>query len=318
MEASSLFLQNMLTSGTQVLTLFLLAGVGFAADKLGFYTAKTAKATTNLIFYTVTPSVIINSFLKMEYSVENLRYFFIALACGMCTHFVGMALCAPFFRKLPAYRRSVYKFACIFGNMGYMCLPLAEKVVGTQGVFLCSSAVVSYNIVAFTYGIRVMSASDDQKEKPKLGLKSLILNPGVIAVLIGLPLYIFSVKLPAPLADALSGIGSLNSPLAMIILGTYIANSDFKKLFTQKEHYLILLLKQVCMPLIMITAYRLLGLSGTVLTACGISASAPTAANTVMFAAKYEKDTAAASQAVAFGTLMAVVTMPFMIAYTKI
>ena len=60
-----MFFQNMLTSGTQVLTLFLLAGVGFAADKLKFYTAKTAKATTNLIFYTVTPSVIINSFLKM-------------------------------------------------------------------------------------------------------------------------------------------------------------------------------------------------------------------------------------------------------------
>lgn len=311
-----MFLQNMLTSGTQVLTLFLLAGVGFLADKLGFYKAQTAKATSNLIFYAVTPSVIVNSFLKMEYSAENLRYFFIAFACGLCTHFVGMALSAPFFRKLPDARRSVYKFCCIFGNMGYMCLPLAEKVVGTEGVFLCSSAVVSYQVMAFTYGVRLMTAGDG--EKAKFPLRSLVLNPGVIAVAIGLPLYIFSVKLPGPLADALGGVASLNSPMAMIILGTYIANSDLKKLFTQKEHYLILLLKQICMPLIMITAYRLLGLSGTVLTACGISASAPTAANTVMFAAKYDKDTAAASQAVAFSTLMSVITMSFMIAYTKI
>ncbi|MBR1810703.1 MAG: AEC family transporter [Clostridia bacterium] len=313
-----MFLQNMAASGIQVLTLFLLAAVGFITDKLGVYTAKTAKASTNLIFYAVTPSVIINSFLTMEYTAENLKYFFIAFACGMCTHFVGIALSAPFFRKHTPPVGSVYKFASIFGNMGYMCLPLAEKVVGTQGVFLCSSAVVSYNIMAFTYGVRVMSGTDENGKKAPFHIKSILLNPGVIAVLIGLPLYIFSVRLPGPLADAIGYVASLNSPLAMIILGTYIANSDFKKLFTQKEHYLIVLLKQICMPLIMITAYRFLGLSGAVLTACGISASAPTAANTVMFAAKYDKDTAAASQVVAFGTLMAVLTMPFMIAYTKI
>lgn len=308
----------MTSAGVQVLTLFLLMAVGFIADKTGVYTEKTAKASTDLLFYIVTPAVMINSFLSMEYSSERLKYFLIAFACGLSTHFIGMLLSAPFFRKIPEEKANVYLFASIYGNMGYMCLPLAEKITGEEGVFLCSSAVVAYNVMVFTHGAWLMNRSRSKDVKTKFSIKSIILNPGVLAVIAGLPLFIFSVKLPAPVTDAVKYVASLNSPLAMIILGTYIANSDLKKLFLQKEHYLIVLLKQICMPLIMITVYKFLGLSGLVLTACGISASAPTAANTVMFAAKYNKDTSCASQAVAFGTLMSVITMPFMIAYTKI
>lgn len=306
----------MLTAGVQVLTLFLLMAVGFVADKTGIYTAKAAKATTNLLFYVVTPAIMLDSFLSMSYSRERLLAFGLAFVCGLSTHFVGMLLTLPFFRKGNPQANAVYKFAGIYGNMGYMCLPLAEKITGAEGVFLCSSAVAAYNVMVFTHGAWLMGQGAEKKSK--LDLRALILNPGVIALLIGLPLFIFSVSLPAPVTDAIGYVASLNSPLAMIILGTYIANSDLKKLFLQKEHYLIVLLKQICMPLIMITLYRLLGMSGLTLTACGISAAAPTAANTVLFAAKYDKDTAAASQVVSFGTLAAVLTMPFMIAYTKI
>lgn len=311
-----MFLENMTTAGVQVLTLFLLMAIGFIADKTGVFTEKTAKASTDLLFYIVTPAVMINSFLSMDYTKERLKYFLIAFACGLCTHFIGMLLSAPFFKKSPVERKFVYRFASIYGNMGYMCLPLAEKIVGEEGVFLCSSAVVAYNVMVFTHGVWLMSK--DAEKNAELNIKSIILNPGVLAVLVGLPLFVFSVKLPNPITDAVGYVASLNSPLAMIILGTYIANSNIKQLFVQKEHYIIVLLKQVCMPLVMITAYRFIGLSGVVLTACGISAAAPTAANTVMFAAKYNKDTACASQVVAFGTLLSVITMPFMIAYTKI
>lgn len=313
-----MFLENILTAGTQVLTLFLLMAVGFVADKTKIFTAKTAKASTDLIFYVVTPAVMLHSFLTMEFTRERLKDFAIAFVLGVCTHFVGMLLSAPFFRKGDIRTRMVYKFACIYGNMGYMCLPLAEKIAGAEGVFLCSSAVVSYNVMVFTHGVWLMSHSDEKGARPPFRLRSIILNPGVLAVAVGLPLFIFSVRLPAPLEDAVGYVANLNSPLAMIILGTYIANSDLKKLFLQKEHYLIVLIKQIAMPFLMISAYRLLGLTGVTLTACGISAAAPTAANTVMFAAKYEKDTACASQVVAFGTLVSVLTMPFLIAYAQL
>ena len=310
-----LFFENMTTAGLQVLTLFLLIAVGFLLDKTGVFPEKAARGCTDLLFYAVTPAVMLHSFLSMEYSRERLFSFFLAFVLGLSTHFVGMLLSLPFFRKGREDANVVYHFASIYGNMGYMCLPLAEKITGSEGVFLCSSAVAAYNVMVFTHGARLMTKKGARRAS---ALRSLFLNPGVLTLMVGLPLFIFSVKLPAPVTDAVDYIASLNSPLVMIILGTYIAHSDLKKLFLQKEHYLIVLLKQILMPLIMISLYRLLGLSGVPLTACGISAAAPAAANTVLFAAKYDRDTAAASQIVSFGTLAAVLTMPVMIAYTKL
>lgn len=310
----SLFLENMGSAATQVLTLFIIAAAGFAADKFGIYTEKTAKACTNLLFMIITPVVIIRSFISMGFSSENAKSFGIALLCAICTHLCGVLLSLPFFRKGDYDKTAVYKFACIFGNMGYMCLPLAQSVLGEIGVFYCSAGVVAYNLLAFTLGVWLMSHKDEgYKFKPR----ALILNPGILAVLIALPLFILSVRLPAPIDAATEHIANMNSPLAMFILGTYISNADIKTLFKQKENYIVLLLKQILMPLIMIGIYKLCGIEGALLTACGISAAAPTATNTVMFAAKYDKDSRTASKVVAFGTFMAIFTMPVMIALTK-
>lgn len=308
-----LFFSNMLSAARQVGTLFIIVAVGFLCDRLKIFTEKTAKACTNLLFYVVTPVVIVRSFMSMEFNAANMKGFLTALACGAAVHVCGIVLSLPFFNKHPDEVGSVYKFSTTFGNMGYMCLPLAQSILGPEGVFYCSAGVVAYNIFAFTYGSWLMSR---KKSGYKFKLRSLVLNPGVLSVLIGVPLFIFSVRLPSVLDAATKHIENMNSPLPMLLLGTYISNADLKHMFVKREHYLILLLKQICMPLILITAYRLCGMSGALLTACGISCSAPTATNTVMFAAKYDKDTSAASEVVAFGTLLSILTMPFMIAYT--
>jgi predicted permease len=303
------------TAALQVVVLFIIVAVGFVSDKLKFYTEKTAKATTKLLFYVITPTVIVRSFLTMEYSKEKLGGFLIALACAIGTHICGIILSIPFFNKLDTRTGTVYKFASIFGNMGYMGLPLAQSVVGPMGVFYCSAGVVAYNILVFTYGSWMFLR---HKEGYKFSPKSLILNPGIIAVSIGIPLFIFGIKMPSFLDSATQHIANMNTPLAMLLLGTYISNADIKTLFKQKENYLVLLLKQICMPLIMITIYRLLGFEGDLLTSIGISCCVPCATNTVMFAGRYDADTRTAAKVVAFCTFMAIFTMPFMIAYTKL
>ena len=68
----------------------------------------------------------------------------------------------------------------------------------------------------------------------------------------------------------------------------------------------------------MLGLFKLVGISGTLLTACIISASVPSANNTVMFSAKYGKDTGVASQVVAFNSALSVLTIPFMVALSKL
>ena len=103
----------------------------------------------------------------------------------------------------------------------------------------------------------------------------------------------------------------------MIIFGTYLANTDLKTMFKVKEQYLIMAVRLVAVPLVIILASKLLGLNAALATACMISASAPSANNTVMFAAKYDKDTAVASKIVALNSFVSILTMPVMIALAQ-
>lgn len=299
----------------QVAILYLIVAVGFIADRIGIFKQTTAKLSNDLLFYVITPVVIVQSFLNMEFNKETISLFLLAFVCMFTTLVVGIFIVIPFFRK-DKENSSIYKYAVSYGNMGYMALPLCQSLLGSEGVFYCSAGVVAFNILSFVHGIWLMKKGTENDEGFKI--KTIILNPGVLSVAVGLPLFISGIELPEIINGAVTHIANLNTPLAMIFLGTYIANSDLKAMFKQKQNYLVALLKLLVLPAIMFAIFKLIGLSGTIITACMISASVPSATNTVMFAAKYGKDTGVASTVVAFCSLLSVLTIPVMIALSRV
>lgn len=305
-----LFLQNMQTAAQQVFILSIMVAVGFIADRLNVFTEKTARASNDLMFYIVTPCVIINSFLNTQFSKETGTGFATALGCSFLAHFIGIILTSPFFNKKGDENSAVYKYASVYGNVGYMALPLANSVLGATGVFLCSGAVVAFNTLSFTHGIWLMNKG----KNIKFDLKSLFINPGVISVVIGLPLFLLSADLPELITEPIRHISNLNTPLAMLLFGTYISKTDLKSIFKIPQQYIIIAIRLIAVPTVMLCVCKLLNLSQTLTTACMISAAAPCANNTVMFSAKYGKDTGLASQIVALNSFVSIITLPVMIA----
>lgn len=312
-----LFWQNCLIAVKQVVILYIIVAGGIVCDKTGVFTEKTARACNNLLFYAITPCVIVNSFLTTEFSAETAKGLLLAAGCGALTHVIGILLSAPFFRDIKKPNNAVFKFACVYGNMGYMALPLAQAVLGAEGVFYCSVGIITFQVFCFTHGAWVMSRGGETNAK--FEPKRLLLNPGVIAVLIGLPLFLLRVKAPEVATKPIAFVGSMNTPLAMLMLGTYISNAGMKTLFKNKEQYLVAAVKIVAVPLAVYGVLRLTGVvSGALFTACIIQASAPSANNTVMFAAKYGRDTGVAAKTVSFVSFASVLTMPVMIALTQL
>ena len=307
-----MFLSNMWIAARQVLMLYLLVAVGAAADKTKLFSEKTAKACTDLLFYIITFCVIVQSFYTMENTPEHTKGLCIAVGCGLLMHVIAACIAFPFFRGSVPTQRSVLRYGCIFGNCGYMALPLANAVLGTEGVFFCSAVIVAFQIFAFTYGVYLMSNAGEGKAK--FDWKKIILNPGVRAVIFGVPLYLFRVPVPELLAQPLGMLASMNTPLAMLIFGTFLANTKFRTIFREKRILLVSLCKLIALPLVMLGVYYLFGIRGTLLTALILSASAPSANNTVMFSAKYDQDTGLAAQTVSAVSLFSILTMPAMIA----
>ncbi len=309
-----MFFQNVLVASEQVAILYILVAVGAISDKIGVYTEKVAKSCTDLLFYVITPAVIIQSFLSLEYNPETAKGLFIAMGCGFVLHIVSAAISAIVFNKCPIDEGCIYKYSCAYGNCGYMALPLAGAVLGDEGVFYCSAVIISFQVFSFTHGIYTITKGG---EKVKFDFKKLILNPGVISVIIGLPLFLLSVQLPEIIAKPVDYIASLNTPVAMLIFGTYIANTNFKSIFKNWRIFAVAFVKLIILPLLLISAFRLVGITGSLLVALSISAGAPTANNTVMFAAKYDRNTGLASQTVAIVSFISIITLPVMIALAQ-
>ena len=307
-----MFIENLTTAATNVGVLYIIVAVGYICDRMGVYTEETAKKTVNFLLYFVASCTLINSFIKIEATPDTVGKFFTAFALAVATHVIAILINTLTFRNKQNEKNAVYKFASIYGNVAFMALPLAQAVLGDEGLLYCVGGAVVFNLLTFTHGVKLMG-----KEGKKLSLKKLLINPGVIAVVIGLPIFISGIELPYIITRPVGMLADLNTPVAMLVFGTYLSKTDLKTMLFDKKIYGVALMKLIVLPLICMGIYYLCGLSGTLLTAVIITASVPSANNTFMFASVYGRDTATASKTVALVSFLSILTMPVIIAITQ-
>lgn len=294
--------------------LYIIAGIGFAADKTGVFTRNDAKKVINLLFNIILPIAVIRSFASIEYTPEHVHGLFTAFLCAAATHLFGIGISALTFRKRKSLlEKGIFHYASVFSNAAFLALPLAQSVIGDEGVFYCSIYIGVFNVFAFTYGIYEISG-----RKAKINIKKIFLNPGSVSVLIGIPVFLLRIKLPYILDYPMGLAGGINSPLAMIIFGTFLANSNFKNIFIKKEIYFVSLIRLVVIPVCMTLLFRLCGVKGDLLAAMAISSCAPTATNTAMYAAKYDNDAGLGSELAAQSSVLSVITMPVIVAFASV
>ena len=303
------FFGNLQTVAFQVGVLYLIAAIGFAADKTKIFVQADGKRLVDLLFNLILPITIINTFLNMERTPEHIKGLGVAFLLAVLTHLLGVGISALSFRKKDLMKRGIYHYAITFSNAAFLALPLAESVVGKEGVFYSSCYVAVFNVFAFTYGIYEISG-----HKAKIKVKNLFINPGSTSVIIGIPLFLLGVQMPEIISNTMERVAACNSPMAMIVFGTFFANCNFKNIFAKKEVYFVSFLRLILIPVIMLFVFRLLGANSEMRTALTISASAPVATNTAMYAAKYDNDTALPSELVGQTSVFSVITMPVIVA----
>lgn len=307
------FMSNLQTVAVQVIVLYLIASIGFVADKTKIFVRADATRLVDLLFNLILPVAIINSFLSMQRTKEHIIGILISFLLAFLTHILGIIISEICFKGRDKKERGVYQYAIVFSNAAFLSLPLAQSVIGDEGVFYSSCYVAVFNILAFTYGIKRISGGEAE-----IKLKHLILNPGSLSVLIGIPMFLLQVRLPGFLSVAMERVGACNSPMAMIVFGTFFANCNFKNIFAKKEVYLVSFIRLVLIPVAMLFVFKLFGVEGSMLTALTISASAPVATNTAMYAAKYDNDTALSSELVGQTSIFSVITMPIIVALAQL
>ena len=288
----------------QVSILLILISLGFTLAKVKIINEVGAKSMTDLVLYAVTPCVIVISFIR-PFEKSAAKGLAICFAAAVLAHIVFIALSMLIIRSKNIARQRVLRFAAIFGNCGFMALPLQQALLGKEGVFYGSVVVAVFNIFVWSFGVYLMSG-DKQYIKPK----SLALSPSIIAIFIGIIIFFFSLPVPEVIEKPMSFMAGLNTPLPMIIIGYHLAKSDILKGLRDLGGLLAMALKLVLFPLLTLGAMYLCGIRGTILVSVTIACASPAAAMTAMFSAKFGNDTSLASTTVSLSHIVSILTLP--------
>lgn len=290
----------------QVVIIFLLMAAGFLIFKIGLIDDASCAGMTRMLMLMVSPVVILYSF-QMTYTAELMHGLIVAALSACATHVLGIAVTEIAFRRCPGDRRkrSVLKYGAVYSNCGFIGIPLLTAVMGTKGVFYASVYIAVFNVFAWTHGVMVFTGKPDRKS-----LRAMLRNPNLIAVAAGIVMFCLSIKIPRLVCDSMGYIFNLNTPLAMIVIGARMAQTDIRTIFGDKAVMPGILLRNLAFPAAMLVLLRLCGVSGSLLLACLIPVSCPVAGNTVLYADMYGGDIGFATKLMSLSTLLSIISIP--------
>lgn len=217
-------LSNLLTVTGQVGTLFLMMGVGFALAKLGKLTEQARGQLSYLLLYIVCPCVMVDCF-QVERTPDLVREVALGAALATVCYVVYLLIALFFFRRESPDVRDCLRFGTVYGNIGFMGIPLVQSILGADAVIYGALSLAAFNLTLWTLGVLVMGG------KQAFSVKKAAVNPGVLGLAVSLLLFLGNVRLPAVLGSAVSFLSDLNTPLAMVVIGGQLACADLAATF---------------------------------------------------------------------------------------
>lgn len=306
----------MLTGLNQSLILFLLMGAGFLAGKMGILGKEACKGLSRFVLDFSLPALIIVS-MQVPFSRELQKLAFSTLGISTLVYGLSFLLAwglVALYRNAPSEEKGVHRFAMCFSNVGFMGFPLAEAFLGKESLFMVSIYNIPFQVLAFSVGIimiagRRKSATEEKRKIPPY------INPAVISAIVGFFFFLFSVKIPGSLLQALKTLGDTTTPLSMAVIGAILSAYPIRPVMTRPRVWLTSLFRVLAYPLIVLVLGKLLGLNELTLAVAVLITAMPVAANTSILAAVHGGDSITAGGLVFLSTLLSLPLVPLIMQF---
>lgn len=298
----SLFLQ-------QFTILFFIAMIGFIATVAKVFKEKSEKVFMQLILYVTLPALIIHSMnfpLTTSITTHFLLLIFFSILALIISTFIAHLLSKQF--PLSPSQEGVFKSLLIFGNQGFIGYATLYLVYGDMGIMYGAIYNIPYLFYIWSYGFYIVAY-----EKQKPSFMQFIFNPGIVATLIGVILFMTQVQLPPIVSNTLQQVGMMTVPLSMITIGCIVGSvckTDLLKMILNKNIWIAQLVKLFLVPIIFIP-FAAFGISSIVIVVAILLSSMPSAPTTILVAEKYNADKRLATVGVTLSTLLSMFTIPF-------
>ena len=292
---------------SKLLVMFLFMIIGVILFQRNIITEAGSESLANLLIHLILPCVIVNGFLA-ERTTEKLYGFLISLFASVLILCVSIFIARKCFPKNP-----IGHFAAAFSNPGFFGIPLIVSVLGADNVFYIAPFIACLNILQWTYGVAVL-----KNERITINLGKIIKSPFTISFMAGIVLFLCQIPFPGIFKTVISASADLNTPIAMIVSGIYLAKANIRSMLTEIQFYKISIVRLVLIPAI---SFLLLSLIPNTFLAVKMSlflaAACPVGSNVAVYAQLHGKNYIYAVQSVVLSTLLSMVTIPLWVLFIQ-
>lgn len=287
-----------------MLKIALLVALGYWVKKKGMVTPEFEKILSGLLVNVIFPISLLSSS-NNSFSADKLHNLLIVLLASFC-YYVGAILISNALSGIirsGQKNRNLFVSSIIFANSGYIGIPLAQALYGTEGMFYAVMFNTMYYFFFFSYGITKISGDT------KIDLKR-VWNPSIQAALLSFILFLLQVKFPAPILSTIDSIGGMVIPISMMIVGFGMTEISFRDIFSSLEVYYVSIIRLLLLPTLVFLFGRLLGLSEILTMVATCMCIPPCGSFNIIVAKQYGYDADFATKAVIQSTLLSMVSIP--------
>ena len=194
----------------RIAELFLMIFMGWIVVKVGVLQTEDSRCLSMILLYIIAPSVFFNAF-QIERTPEVLSMMAFSAVLALIFN-VLLILLGDLSAKL-LHLDVVEEASIIYPNSGNMAIPLVSAIFGTEWVVFVTLYNMIQNLFVWTHCRMFVSG------ERKVSLRKILLNINILAILAGALMFFLNIQLPGIVHNALTSVGNMIGPAAMIIVG---------------------------------------------------------------------------------------------------
>lgn len=315
----------------QMVIIFLLIGIGMILFRRKMLSEEGSKQISGLIINVTNPALLICSALE-DGPKASLAELGIALAAyaAVFALLIGIAFLLPYILRVPKNLHYAYQMLTVFGNVGFIGIPLSSAVLGSESLIFVSIFNLLFNLLVYTFGVSLLQraaaaqaakntaspAAHTPKDAPAptnqsgIGRLRKLVNAGTISAAVTILFYLGNFNVPVIVSSTLSYAGRATTLLSMLVLGVSVAQMAPKDIFSHPKLYVFTLLRQILVPIGCVLLMRGFIDNKLILNTMLLMTAVPAANMPLMLAKQMDMDSDSISQGIILTTILSLVTVP--------
>lgn len=328
----------------QMTIIFLLIMIGSLLHRKEMITDTTSRQISGLVVNLCNPALLVYSAfnagpgITLSGLLEGLLIVLLVYAV-----LIGSGYLIPYMLRVQREEHSAYRLITIYGNIGFIGIPLSIAVLGEESLIYVSLHQLIFNILIYTHGIATIKRSAGQTDaaahhcpqgssiignyegtsydmKNKTGTKgtalSLLLhtkkfvNAGTLSAILTIILYLSDFRIPSIFPDTLNYIGRSTTFLSMLVLGVSVAQTSPGKIFCHMKLYGFCAVRMVLIPIGCIFLLRLFTDNSLLIHTSALMLSVPCANMPLILSKQYGLDSPVLANGIILSTALSLITIP--------